>query len=136
MLFSRTSSVLHRMQKRFSTRKLHTGDPGLADVNSRKDKGSVESERKNSSLRVVNSLTRKLFFARKNSVGDIPINVSVNEEIIGELVIMVQDDGCGISKEHQSQIFQEGIQLNPDDLKGRGNTNGSGFGLFISKSIV
>ena len=98
--------------------------------------GKESARNMRASLRVVNSMTKKFFLQRRNSVADSPINVSINEEIIGDLVIVVQDGGCGISKEHQSKIFQEGIQLNPDDLKGRGNTNGSGFGLFISKSIV
>ena len=46
---------------------------------------------------------------------------------------MVVTDSAGISKENQQLLFQEGMQFDPEKLQTGG---GSGFGLFISKSIV
>ena len=51
----------------------------------------------------------------------------------GHLVIVVTDTGAGISKENQKLLFREGQQFDPHKLQGGG---GSGFGLFISRSIV
>jgi len=51
----------------------------------------------------------------------------------GNLVVTVTDTGAGISKENQKLLFREGQQFDPHKLQGGG---GSGFGLFISKSIV
>jgi len=51
----------------------------------------------------------------------------------GHLVITVTDTGAGISKENQKLLFREGQQFDPHKLQGGG---GSGFGLYISKSIV
>jgi len=55
------------------------------------------------------------------------------DEVPGELVVVVRDEGCGISKENQQLLFLEGKELDPGKLQTGG---GSGFGLFISKSIV
>ena len=49
------------------------------------------------------------------------------------LVIEIQDSGAGISTENQSRLFKEIVQFNPEKLQACG---GSGFGLWISKSIV
>ena len=51
----------------------------------------------------------------------------------GALVVTVTDTGAGISKENQKLLFREGQQFDPHKLQGGG---GSGFGLFISRSIV
>ena len=54
-------------------------------------------------------------------------------DVTGELIVVVTDIGVGISKENQKLLFQEGMQFDPEKLQTGG---GSGFGLYISKSIV
>ena len=54
-------------------------------------------------------------------------------DVTGELIVVVTDMGVGISKENQKLLFQEGMQFDPEKLQTGG---GSGFGLYISKSIV
>lgn len=48
----------------------------------------------------------------------------------GEIIVSVQDNGPGISKEKQFEIFERFSQLRADDRRGLG------LGLFISKWIV
>jgi CheY-like chemotaxis protein len=51
----------------------------------------------------------------------------------GNLIIMVSDNGPGISEVNQKKLFRSVIQFDPEKNQGGG---GSGFGLFISKGIV
>ena len=51
----------------------------------------------------------------------------------GKLVVVVIDNGPGISPENQKRLFKEIVQFNPELLQGGG---GSGFGLYICKGIV
>ena len=51
----------------------------------------------------------------------------------GKLVVVVKDNGAGISKENQKRLFTEIVQFNPEILQAGG---GSGLGLWISKGIV
>ena len=51
----------------------------------------------------------------------------------GQLVIVVTDNGPGISEANQQKLFRGVIQFDPEKNQGGG---GSGFGLFISKGIV
>ncbi len=70
------------------------------------------------------SNTIKYFDARKKSY--LSIDISKNEN---ESVVVVEDNGVGIKKEHLSKIF---------DMFYRGNENsdGSGLGLYIVKETV
>ena len=49
------------------------------------------------------------------------------------LVVSIEDNGIGISKEDQKTIFQQFTQISPS---GRGRPQGSGLGLAITKRIV
>lgn len=61
-------------------------------------------------------------------------NVNVDGcKIIGMMRISVIDSGPGISKEDQSKLFQDYVQINPGELQ---KGQGSGLGLSISKSII
>jgi len=51
----------------------------------------------------------------------------------GSFHISVVDNGAGISKSDQKLLFKEGAQFNPNELQAG---QGSGLGLWISKSIV
>ncbi len=51
----------------------------------------------------------------------------------GSLVLSVTDTGAGMSAEHLSRLFQEGVQFNANKLQAG---QGSGLGLWISKGIV
>ena len=50
----------------------------------------------------------------------------------GNLIIIITDNGPGISEENQKKLFRSVIQFDPEKNQGGG---GSGFGLFISKGI-
>ena len=80
---------MNKLKERLSSRK--------GDSNSNRNSAhSIESMRKRASIRVLN------FFSRNNSVCDRLVNTSANDEIVGDLVIMVQDDGVGIRKVHHN----------------------------------
>jgi len=51
----------------------------------------------------------------------------------GKLRIVVTDDGVGLSEANQQRLFTEIVSFNPEVLQAG---EGSGFGLYISKSIV
>lgn len=51
----------------------------------------------------------------------------------GSLILSVRDTGAGLSKENQTQLFQEGMQFNANQLQAG---QGSGLGLWISKEVV
>ena len=51
----------------------------------------------------------------------------------GKLRIVVTDDGVGLSEANQQRLFTEIVTFTPEILQAGG---GSGFGLYISKSIV
>ena len=79
---------------------------------------------------------RRLSSAYSPSNGRAPggsVDTSRGRDLLGELIVVVTDIGVGISKENQKLLFQEGMQFDPEKLQTGG---GSGFGLYISKSIV
>jgi signal transduction histidine kinase/FixJ family two-component response regulator len=51
----------------------------------------------------------------------------------GSLRVRVTDTGAGMSKDQVDDLFQEGVQFNPNELQAGG---GSGLGLYIAKGIV
>jgi CheY-like chemotaxis protein len=51
----------------------------------------------------------------------------------GNVTIKVIDTGPGLSTQQQEQMFQEGVQFNPNELQGG---QGSGLGLWISREII
>ncbi len=62
--------------------------------------------------------------------GEVHIAVRQNE---GELEIVVEDSGIGMSEEEQSMLFKEFSRIKSDKTK---NISGSGLGLSIMKRIV
>ena len=101
----------------------------------------IDSVKMSSVLR--NLLSNAIKFAKETII----VKVSVFREIVceksesdsnqpasnGHAVISVKDDGAGISSVNLSRLFQEGVQFNANELQKGG---GSGFGLYIAKSIV
>lgn len=75
---------------------------------------------------VVNLIGNAIKFC-KNTVN---VQLSINKE---EVLLTVQDNGRGVAQNDQSLIFQKFRQVN--DAKD-GKPQGSGLGLFISKTIV
>lgn len=73
------------------------------------------------SERIVDGLFRSNR-VQNNEVNDVDENES---DVIGELVVVVTDQGIGISKENQKLLFQEGRQFDAENLQTGG---GSGFG--------
>ena len=51
----------------------------------------------------------------------------------GSVRIQVTDTGAGMNQEQVSQLFQDGVQFNVNELQAGG---GSGLGLYIAKGIV
>ena len=51
----------------------------------------------------------------------------------GCVKLCVQDSGPGMSADQLSELFQDGVQFNANELQGGG---GTGLGLFIAKGIV
>jgi two-component system phosphate regulon sensor histidine kinase PhoR len=70
--------------------------------------------------------------AIKYSHPDQPIRLSA-ERVDGEIVIRVQDQGCGISREHLSRIFERFYRV--DKARSR-KLGGTGLGLAIVKHIA
>lgn len=67
--------------------------------------------------------------------GYIEISIIKPESKVGvedHIVISVVDNGVGLSADNIVNLFQEGVQFNPNALQ---NGGGSGFGLFIAKGI-
>ena len=60
-------------------------------------------------------------------------NETVTGKSSGELVLTVQDTGAGMTREQLKKLFGQGVQFNVNDLQ---HGNGSGLGLYITKSIV
>ena len=101
----------------------------------------IDSVKMSSVLR--NLLSNAIKFAKEIII----VKVSIIREIVceksesdsdqacssGHAVISVKDDGAGISSVNLSCLFQEGVQFNANELQKGG---GSGFGLYIAKSIV
>ena len=107
----------------------------------RVDVVDIDSVKMSSVLR--NLLSNAIKFAKKVII----LKVSIIRELVfeksesdddqlsssGHAIISVKDDGAGISSTNLSRLFQEGIQFNANELQKGG---GSGFGLYIAKSIV
>ena len=101
----------------------------------------IDSVKMSSVLR--NLLSNAIKFAKERII----VKVSVMRELkseesesnddqpcsSGHAIISVKDDGAGISSVNLSRLFQEGVQFNANELQKGG---GSGFGLYIAKSIV
>jgi two-component system phosphate regulon sensor histidine kinase PhoR len=77
---------------------------------------------------VVNLLTNAIRYSEPGSTVTIRI-----EKVAGEIVISVQDHGCGISEEHLPRIFERFYRVDNDRSRKLG---GTGLGLAIVKHIA
>jgi CheY-like chemotaxis protein len=71
-----------------------------------------------------------------NLINETHYNSTVEDESVidhGKLLIVVRDNGVGMSKENQKKLFHEVVQFNPEVLQAGG---GSGLGLWITNNIV
>lgn len=66
-------------------------------------------------------------------VGDIVINVALDDSVDNCLIIRVQDSGMGVSKKNQAYLFQSFSQGDPSITRQYG---GTGLGLVISKQLT
>jgi signal transduction histidine kinase/CheY-like chemotaxis protein len=82
---------------------------------------------------------RRCCSKRKSAQQHAHIYEQANEELAskfepaGQVVLTVRDTGAGISATHLQELFQEGVQFNPNNLQAG---QGSGLGLWITKGIV
>jgi len=78
-----------------------------------------------------NFITNAIKFTPTNQ--KIVVNVTISTVSMQLLHFAVMDTGVGISSEHQSQLFQQYVQIDSQKLQGG---KGSGLGLWISKAII
>lgn len=77
---------------------------------------------------LINLLTNALKFTKKGGV-----KIGVSEKKDGFAVVFVEDTGVGIPKENLQDIFKKFYQV---DSSATREAQGTGLGLFISKTIV
>ena len=76
----------------------------------------------------VNLITNAISFVPKGG----SVTVSAHETNASEIVVMVEDTGCGIPKDNLKDVFKRFYSSRPEQDFG----NNSGLGLAISKQIV
>jgi hypothetical protein len=79
-----------------------------------------------------NLLSNAMKFSKQGGVVNVDASIK-NVDGVDKVVIAIIDTGVGLSVDSLGQLFQEGVQINPNELQSGG---GSGFGLFIAKTIV
>eukprot|EP00603_Paraphysomonas_imperforata_P002953 CAMPEP_0114426884 /NCGR_PEP_ID=MMETSP0103-20121206/8044_1 /TAXON_ID=37642 ORGANISM="Paraphysomonas imperforata, Strain PA2" /NCGR_SAMPLE_ID=MMETSP0103 /ASSEMBLY_ACC=CAM_ASM_000201 /LENGTH=807 /DNA_ID=CAMNT_0001595891 /DNA_START=24 /DNA_END=2447 /DNA_ORIENTATION=- len=67
------------------------------------------------------------------AVHELDSEPSLSKEATTHYRVIVQDEGIGLSKEEQRDLFRSVIQFNPNDSQSGG---GSGLGLFLSHKII
>jgi hypothetical protein len=78
-------------------------------------------------------LNSEFNYYRKETALDKNGSFITNEVKVGVIRISVIDEGVGISESNIKKLFQQYVQINPNELQGG---KGSGIGLWLSKSIV
>lgn len=81
---------------------------------------------------VLNNLVNNAIKFSPANVGKIEVSVN-NEDIRGRVLFSVKDNGTGIPKDKQGNIFQKFYQADTSTTR---NAGGTGLGLAISKGIV
>lgn len=76
----------------------------------------------------VNLITNAISFVPKGG----SVTVSAHETNNSEIIVMVEDTGCGIPKDNLSDVFKRFYSSRPEQDFG----NNSGLGLAISKQII
>ena len=92
------------------------------------DEVEISFDRKNLDRALSNILLNSIKY---NSSG-ITISIKLLVER-GEVVIIIEDDGIGISKEFEGDIFEPFVRV---DTTRNSKTGGTGLGLAISKAII
>lgn len=83
---------------------------------------------------VVNLLTNGIKFTPNEGSVSLHSNFEIVDQDKGHLHILVKDSGVGIAKENLDRIFEDFIQVEPNDVTSR--QVGTGLGLAICKKIV
>ncbi|SHH44307.1 MASE3 domain-containing sensor histidine kinase [Clostridium grantii] len=78
---------------------------------------------------ILNLLSNAIKYSQKGST----IQVIINKDDLGQVLIMVKDNGIGISPDNIDSIFDRFEKV---DKKMNRENEGSGIGLFITKSLV
>jgi signal transduction histidine kinase len=81
---------------------------------------------------LINLIGNSLKFTPENGAIRLSVNYDAQEQ---QEIISVTDNGKGINKEDVSKLFQKFSMIGTNNLV-KQNTQGTGLGLYLSKSIV
>jgi signal transduction histidine kinase len=81
-------------------------------------------------MQVITNLIKNSLNAVQPNIGKIQVNM---EELPKEVKIVIKDNGVGIPKSHQKELFKKFYQVDATLTRERG---GSGLGLAICKGII
>ncbi len=115
---------LERLEDREEVRSF-LGEKGISiEVSGRYAAAPFHHDRRKVQLILQNLMSNAMKYRRKR------MDVAINGE--SDLVILVSDDGCGISEGDQEVVYKRFMQLKHDDWE----SQGVGLGLFCVKALL